>query len=96
MSANENDSKRMVIITTERRGVFVGRLASYDDAARVAQIEDARMIIYWGTTDGLFQLAATGPTPKTKPSAKVPTVRLELCECVIDVAPEAEAAWSRL
>jgi hypothetical protein len=83
-----------VIVTTERRGVFFGLLKSYDEKARVAILTDARMAIYWGTTDGLLQLAATGPTSKSKISARAPEIRLEVCECVIDVSPEAERAWT--
>lgn len=86
---------KMVLITTERRGVFVGRLESYDEKARVAVVLDCRMAIYWGATNGLFQLAETGPTDKSKISAKVERVRLELCECVVDVSAAAEAAWER-
>lgn len=87
--------QKMVVITTERRGVFVGKLSSYDEKSRVAELTDARMVIYWGTTRGLFELASTGPTSKSKISAPVQRIRLELCECVIDVSSDAEAAWSR-
>lgn len=88
--------KRHVIITTERKGVFYGALQSYDEKTRVAVLSDARMAIIWGTTKGLFQLADTGPTGSSKISSPASSVRLELCECVIDVTPKAEAAWARI
>lgn len=86
---------RPVIITTERRGVFHGQLESYEEATRRAVLTDAVMAIYWGTTQGLFQLAATGPTDSSKISSVAPRIELELVECVIDVSEEAEAAWTR-
>ena len=88
--------KRMVIISTERRGVFCGDLESYDPATRRAVLTDARMAIHWGTTRGLFQLAQTGPTNMSKISLPAPRIELELCECLIDVAGDAEAAWRRV
>lgn len=87
---------RQVIITTERRGVFYGTLQSYDEAARKAVLTDARMAIYWGTERGLFQLADTGPTANSKISAPASRIQLELCECVIDVRPDAVTAWNRV
>jgi hypothetical protein len=95
MAPKKKSSTKHVIVTTERRGVFYGALKSYDEKARVAVLENAAMAIYWGTTNGLLQLAATGPTDKSKISARAPSLRLELCECVIDVALEAEAAWAK-
>ena len=85
--------KRQVIVTTERRGVFYGTLDSYDEASRVAVMTDVRMAIYWGTTRGLFELCETGPTDKSRISAPCPRARLELCEGVFDVSPDAVAAW---
>lgn len=93
--ATRRVKKRPVIITTERRGVFHGTLDSYDEGARVAVLKDAAMAIRFGTTSGLLQLAATGPTAQSQISATAPSIRLELCECIIDVTPAAEEAWKR-
>jgi small nuclear ribonucleoprotein (snRNP)-like protein len=87
--------KRQVVVTTERRGVFYGTLESYDKTKRVAVLKDAAMAIRWGTTKGLFELCATGPTSSSKISARAPEIRLEVCECVIDCKPEAVEAWKR-
>ena len=54
---------------------------------------NARMVIYWGTERGLFQLADTGPTDKSKISAPAPRIVLEVCECVIDCSAGAVEAW---
>jgi hypothetical protein len=89
----KTNSKRSVLITTERRGVFAGTLESYDEKARVAVLTDARMAIHWATTRGLFELAQVGPNERSKISAKADRVRLELCECVIDLSDAAKSAW---
>ena len=95
MAPKKPAAKKTVIVTTEHRGVFQGTLDSYDEGTRVATMRDALMVIYWGTTDGLFQLAATGPTPKSKLSLRAPSLRLEKCTSVIGVSPAAEDAWQR-
>jgi len=70
MAPKKNSTLKHVIVTTERRGVFYGALKSYNEKARVAILENAAMAIYWGTTNGLLELAATGPTSKSKISNK--------------------------
>ncbi len=87
--------EKQVIITTERRGVFYGTLSSYNEVSRVAVLSNAVMAIRWGTTEGLLQLAATGPTSESRISKAASRIRLELCECVIDVSEEAQTAWKR-
>jgi hypothetical protein len=59
---------RPVIVCTEHRGVFYGHAA--DTSGDVIHLKDARMAIYWGTDRGVMQLAETGPTSKSKISAK--------------------------
>jgi hypothetical protein len=85
--------KQMVLVTTERKGVFVGYLESYDVDRRIAILTDVVMAIRWGTTNGLLELTDTGPTSSSKISAVCPRARLELCECVLDVSEEAERSW---
>lgn len=87
------ERKPQVIVTTERRGVFYGTLESYDEDKRVAVLSNAVMAIYWGTTKGLFELAATGPTDKSRISSPVERIRVELCECWIEVSAPAAEAW---
>lgn len=83
-----------VIITTAHRGVFYGRLEEHDEPAQRAVLTDAIMAIRWGTTNGFLQLAATGPTERSKLSARAPRIKLEKVVSVTDVSPEAEAVWS--
>jgi hypothetical protein len=88
-----NIRDKHVIITTSFRGVYYGRLVWKRGSECL--LADARMCIYWGTTDGVDQLAATGPTPKSKIGAQVPLVRLFGLTSISLVTPEAEATWAK-
>jgi len=54
----------VAIMVLQRGWVIVGRLASTSDTTVV--ITGASVIRYWGTTRGLGELAANGPTATTK------------------------------
>ena len=84
--------KRQVIITTEYRGVYYGTLV--EQTERTCILEGARMVIRWGTTEGVDQLAATGPTEKSKLGAVAARVWLCGITSVVDCTPEAEKAWA--
>jgi hypothetical protein len=64
------DDIRHVLVTTQYRGVYYGRLVAHDPVARQCILTDAHMAIYWGTTDGVDQLAARGPTATSKLGAR--------------------------
>lgn len=51
------------IVVADRGWVYAGQAQQDGD---VLVIENARCIRYWGTTRGLGQLAADGPTDNTK------------------------------
>lgn len=84
---------KKVIITTSFRGVYYGQLVWLRD--NVCMLADARMVIYWGTTGGVDQLAATGPTEKSKIGAQVPLIRLFGLTSIALVTSDAEAAWDK-
>lgn len=84
---------RNVIITTSFRGVYYGRLTWLRGNECV--LEDARMVIRWGTSNGVDQLAATGPTDRSKLGAKVPSVRLFGLTSIALATEDAEAAWAK-
>ena len=81
---------RPVIVCTSHRGVFFGYADS--TSGDVICLKDARMAIYWGTTKGVMQLAETGPTDKSKISAKA-DIEVRSVTAVFEVTKEAEAAW---
>lgn len=87
------DKRRFVIVTTTHRGVFYGYVNGPTAGLDEIELFDARMAIYWGTTRGLWELAETGPTAKSKISAKSPRIELRSITAVIDVTPEAAAIW---
>lgn len=96
MSTKTSSRKpRAVIVCTERRGVFFGRTTS-PGAPPEMSLSDARMAIYWGTTGGVVQLAATGPTGKSRIGSRAPVIHLRGVTAVIDCSPEATHAWDVL
>ena len=76
------------IVIADRGFVYVGRM-TWD--GEFATIEDAKNIRYWGTTNGLGELALNGPTPKTKLDpvgiARIP------CRAVISIIDTDENKW---
>ena len=90
----EATGMRNVIICTEKRGVFSGRLENLNNGK--STLVDARMCVYWDSeTRGVLGLASTGPSQGCRITRSVP--RIELCgvTAVIDMTAEAVAAWAR-
>lgn len=82
---------RPVIVTTEHRGVFFGYAG--DTSCTEIKLERARMAIVFGTTKGILELAETGPTSRSKISARAPSIDVRKITAVIEVAPDAVKAW---
>ena len=85
-------SERFVIVCTTYRGVFAGYAA--DTSGDRIHLRQGRMAIYWGTTRGVMELAATGPTEKSKISAAA-DIEIRGITAVFAVTPEAEAKWNK-
>lgn len=83
-------SNRPVIICTEHRGVFFGY--ADDTTGDTVKLTRARMAIYWGTTRGVMQLAATGPTSSSKLSVRA-DIEVRKVSAVFEVTADAAAAW---
>lgn len=81
---------RPVIVCTSYRGVFFGYAA--DTSGDVIRLKRARMAIYFGTTRGVMQLAETGPTDKSKISARA-DIEIRSITAVLEVTPEATEKW---
>lgn len=84
---------RPVLVCTEYRGVFFGYAG--DTSGDTVRLRDARMALYWGTERGVMQLAETGPTSKSKISAKA-DCDLRKVTSVFEVTPDAEKVWLAL
>lgn len=82
---------RPVIVTTEHRGVFFGY--AEDTSGTEIKLERARMAIAFGTTRGILELAETGPTDRSKISARAPEIDVRKVTAVIEVSPEAAEKW---
>lgn len=84
---------QQVLITTQHRGVFVGEIPDEQDiAAKAMPLQNARMVIYWGTTKGLMQLCDTGPTGTTRISAPA---QIPMLHDITAVFAVSEAAWAK-
>lgn len=81
---------RPVIVTTEHRGVFYG-LAD-DTTGNVIKLKGARMAISFGTTRGIMELAETGPTGRSKISARA-DMEVRKVTAVFEVTPAAAEKW---
>lgn len=85
--------KRPVIICTEHRGVFFGYAT--ETSGDTINLTDARMPIAFGTTKGVMQLAETGPTERSKISAKA-DIEVRKVTAVFEVSPEAKVKWDAI
>ncbi|MGX9958566.1 DUF6948 domain-containing protein [Xanthomonas euvesicatoria] len=91
MATAKSKAPRPVIVTTEHRGVFFG-YASATEGTEI-KLENARMAIAFGTTRGILELAETGPTSRSKISARAPAIDVRKVTAVIEVAPAAVEKW---
>ena len=88
---SENTTGRPVIVTTEHRGVFFGY--ADDTSGTEIKLDRARMAIAFGTTRGILELAETGPTGRSKISARAPSIDVRKVTAVIEVSPAAVEKW---
>ncbi len=84
---------RPVIICTEHRGVFFGY--ADDTNGNTIHLKNARMAITFGTTKGIMELAETGPTSRSKISAKA-DIEVRKVTAVFEVSGEAKAKWDAI
>jgi len=81
---------RPVIVCTSHRGVFFGYAT--DTAGDAIHLTGARMAISFGTTRGVMELAETGPTPRSKISARA-DIEVRSVTAVFEVVDAAVKAW---
>jgi hypothetical protein len=82
--------ERPVIVCTEHRGVFFGY--AKDTGGTEINLKRARMAISFGTTRGLVELAETGPTSRSKVSARA-DIDVRKVTAVLEVTPAAAEKW---
>ncbi len=86
----KKSTSRPVIVCTEHRGVFFGYAANTTGVS--VNLTRARMAISFGTTRGVMELAETGPTPKSKISARA-DLDVRKVTAVFEVTPAAAEKW---
>jgi hypothetical protein len=84
--------ERPVIVCTEHRGVFFGYTS--DSSGDTINLRGARMAIYFGTQNGVMQLAETGPTSSSKISARA-DIEVRKVTAIFEVTATAAAAWEK-
>ena len=90
MESSEKPIGRPVLICTEHRGVFFGY--AEDTTGVDIFLRNCRMAIRWGTTNGVQQLAATGPTDKSKVGSAC-DAEIRKVTAVFEVTSEAAEKW---
>jgi hypothetical protein len=90
MASKKSAMERPVIVCTSHRGVFFGYAS--DTTGEVINLKRSRMAIYFGTTKGVMELAETGPTSKSKISARA-DLELRSVTAVFEVTPTAAQKW---
>jgi hypothetical protein len=85
--------ERWVLVTTEHRGVFFGRVVG--DGASKAEIvlEECRCAIYWSGSRGFLGLASHGPEEGSRIGSTAPRVLLHDVTSVSDCTPKAVKVW---
>jgi len=85
-----SDTERAVIVCTSHRGVFFGYAA--DTSGDSIHLKRARMAIQFGTTKGVLELAETGPTTRSKISARA-DIEVRSVTAVFESTEAATGAW---
>lgn len=81
---------RPVIVCTEFRGVFFGY--AENTKSTTVFLTNARMCLEPGTKFGIMQLAETGPTERSRISARA-DIEVRQAIAVMEVKPAAALAW---
>jgi len=89
-------SKRMVIITTDQKGVFMGEVISYDPDKKYVILKDAQMCVYWPTKNkGVLDLAADGPKKGSRITPIIPQIELNGVTSVMNMTGKAVKKWKK-
>lgn len=82
-----------VLVTTQHRGVFYGRLKkNANRAARSLILDNCRNVLYWSGKGGFLGLAASGPDAGSRLGATAPSVLLHDITSVTECTPAAARA----
>jgi len=86
-------SERLVLVTTQYRGVFVGYAT--DTSGDRINLRDARMAIRWRTKRGLMELCEIGPPRDALISCRA-DIEIRAITGVFEVSDAAKAVWEAI
>lgn len=94
MENNEaQGAMRAILVATKHKSVFAGLVpADQDTSLPTLTLQSARAAIYFGTTEGIAELAATGPTATSKIGARAQVLVHDII-AVWSITPEARELW---
>jgi hypothetical protein len=82
------------LITTDKRGVFMGYIDPKDAKNKDIEAEEIRMVFRWSEeVRGVVSLAANGPTKNCRVTAAAPKGILHGVTAVLECTPKAEKAF---
>ena len=88
--------EKAVLVTTEFRGVFLGKIKKDSKLPAEITLTGVRNCIYWASDCGGFLgLASDGPTQSCRIGKLVPEVTLYKITSVTPVTDKAVAAWEK-
>jgi hypothetical protein len=92
-AVDEKIATRPVIVCTTHKGVFFGYTS--DSKGDSIFLHGARMAIKFGTTNGVMQLAETGPTKESKISQRA-DMEVRSISAVMEVTEAAVLKWENV
>jgi hypothetical protein len=92
--AKKKETEVPCIITTDKRGVFMGYIDPAKQGEKSIEAKDVRMVVSWSAdVKGLFGLAANGPTKGCRITAAAPSCVLHGVTAVMTITEKAEKAF---
>jgi len=86
---------KAILVTTQHRGVFFGRVEDDQDMnARTMPLKGAKCAIRWETTKGIAELAEVGPNANSRIGSPADIEALHDITAVWAVTEQAEQAWN--
>ena len=86
---------KSILITTKHRGVFFAQVEENADLGKetLTDLKECRMAIYWGTKNGVQELAKHGPTANSRISCESGIEAIFGVTAIFSVTKKAEKAW---
>lgn len=89
-------SKKMMLVCTEYRAVFIGYIET-NKAPDYVDLTEVRNVLYWHQPGkGLLNLAKEGPSGQCKIGSKAPNIRAYKVTATAELTPEAQRKFEAL